>query len=158
MLGSGEPPTFPPFHPGKFTGPSSPSLESPFCNLTSIFCAAVCPEGTQMWSQRWESLRNPSPLFFPLSLLASQISETLSGLPAPCSSAPIRCLISVCCIESSPYSFPFALQLPALPPSVSPFLSPAPYGFLLPLPVAPNVTCPVSLFVCVCLPSLNSTL
>lgn len=55
VLVSGESHTFP-----HFTTPlSSPSLESPFCNLTSIFCAAVCPEGTQMWGQRWGIIEKP---------------------------------------------------------------------------------------------------
>nr|KAF6281898.1 hypothetical protein mPipKuh1_010199 [Pipistrellus kuhlii] len=101
----------------------SASPEGPFCKLASLCCAAVCSEGTQTWSQERESLTNPSPLSFPLCLSASPLSETPSGFPAPRSSAPIWCLLHVCCIELSPSSFPCAPQLPAHTPSPSVSLS-----------------------------------
>lgn len=95
---------------------------------------------------------------FSLFLLASQVSETLSGLHGPCSSAPSRCLISVCCIELSPCSFPFALQLPVLSPSISLSFSfsLAPCGFLLSLRGSHcHLSC---LYLCLCLSSPSQLL
>ena len=112
VLVSGEPHTFP-----HFTTPlSSPSLESPFCNLTSIFCAAVCPEGTQMWGQRWGIIEKPitsPPPTFPMSQSDLRDSEW-----PPCTLLfSTQQVLSVCCIELFPCSFLFALQPPTPTPS-----------------------------------------
>ena len=70
--------------------------------------------------------------------LASQISKNLSGLLAPHSSAPSRCLVNKCCL------FLTSLQLPPAFLYFSGSLWPTGFSSCGPL----TVLCPVSVFVC----------